>query len=243
MIIDDEKIARDHMRELLAPYGTEIQIIGEASNGPEAVDKIVSLSPDLIFLDVQMPGLNGFEVVRRLENPPLVVFVTAFDEYALEAFRVSAVDYLLKPVSNRDLSVSLQKLTRYAKEDPADIHSVVESIIAGMKSDRMTRIKVSVGDTIKFVPVEKVMYFEADEKYTTLYSEEGAYIIESTLADLETRLPSGDFIRIHRKHIVNMNYILEIKKWFDRKLRLKIRGCEKKEFIVSRNYSDRIRTM
>jgi two-component system LytT family response regulator len=239
MIIDDEKIARDRLREMLSAFPGIVSVIGEASNGIEAVDKIPELSPDLIFIDVQMPGLNGFEVVRALKSPPVVVFTTAFEEYAIEAFRANAVDYLLKPVSAKEIERVLEKIRR---NSPAhtDIRTVVESVLSGIRKNTLTRIKVTTGDTIRFVPVDTIMYFEADEKYTTIGSESGTFVIDTPLAELETGLPSKEFIRIHRKHIVNVNYISQMKKWFDRKLRIELKGCGKKEFIVSRNYADRI---
>jgi two-component system LytT family response regulator len=244
MIIDDEKIARDNIRDLLGAFSGEILIIGEACNGIEAVEKIRALSPDLIFLDVQMPGLNGFEVIRELENPPLVVFATAYDEYALSAFRANAIDYLLKPIGREDILRSVNKIRQYSDRKAENIKSVVEQVLAEMKTAApMTRIKVTVGDTIRFIPLEKVMYFEADEKYTTVCSETGTFLIETPLYELENSLPTKDFIRIHRKQIVNINHILEIKKWFDRKLRLKLRGCDKKEFVVSRNFTDKLKAL
>jgi two-component system LytT family response regulator len=243
LIIDDEEIARAHLRNHLAAFSADVRIIGEAANGLEAVERIEKLKPDLLFLDVQMPGLNGFEVIRKLVSAPMVIFTTAYDEYALEAFRVNAVDYLLKPVSGEDLSRAIDKIRRHTLETPFDLNAAVESILAKMKSNVMTRVKVTVGDSLKFVPVDKIMYFEADEKYTTLCSESGMFLIETPLADLEQRLPAGEFVRIHRRHIVNVNYISEMKKWFDRKLKLKLRGCEKKEFVVSRNFVDRIKEL
>jgi two-component system LytT family response regulator len=242
MIIDDEDVARSHLRKLLEDFRTTVEIAGEASNGIEAVEMIERISPDVLFLDVQMPGLNGFEVVARLTKSPCIVFTTAYDEYALAAFRENTIDYLLKPISREDLERAITKLERTGP-GRGDIRTIVEAVLSGMKQRALTRIKVQTGDRIIIVPVDTVKYFEADEKYTTVCAEGGTWVIDTPLAALEQQLPPRDFARIHRRHIVNVNYIVEFRKWFDRKLKCIVRGCETKEFIVSRSYVDRIKKL
>jgi two-component system LytT family response regulator len=244
MIIDDEAIARKRLRGLLDAHQEKITIIDEAADGIEALEKIQQHNPDLIFLDIQMPGHNGFEVVRKLARQPLIIFTTAYDEYALAAFKENAIEYLLKPIAPDELERAIRKLDALAGKRN-DWESSLQGFITRLDaaSQKPSRMQVKVGDTIKLVDYDKILYFESDEKYTTLFTENSEFIIDQSLNELEEKLPGKDFVRIHRKHIVNVNHIAEIKKWFDRRLLVVLKSPKKIELTVSRHYIDNMKNI
>jgi two-component system, LytTR family, response regulator len=207
MIVDDEELARALLKEPLAPH-KEMQVVAECTNGFEAVKKFADLNPDLIFLDVQMPKLDGFEVLELLGTEVAVVFVTAYDTFAMRAFDVHAVDYLLKPVNPERFAAALERVKQRLQR-PAP--NVAELRAAARKPDAyLERIVVKDGTRVHIVPVSKIDYVEAQDDYAAVHSEGKAHLKQQTLSSFEALLDPGQFIRIHRSFLVNLERIVRL---------------------------------
>jgi len=211
VIVDDEPLARTRLKRLLAAHPA-IEIAGEAGDGEAACRLIEEVSPDLVFLDVQMPGLSGFEVLARLETRPRVIFITAHDEFAVRAFEEEAVDYLLKPVEPARLERALARVTatdaagaRVEEERLARLLVAVERQSAGPR-----RIAVRRGPKVILVEPASILFCRAEDKYTVLYTAEGEHILDRTIEDLEQSLDSATFLRIHRSVLVNLAYVRDL---------------------------------
>ncbi len=235
LIVDDEKLACSRLRRMLNKYA-QIEIVGEAHNGNEALNMIAKTCPDVIFLDIQMPLLSGFEMLERLKQPPAVIFTTAFDQYALQAFEENAVDYLVKPVSEEKLNRAITKLFKLLKEDSAQLKDWEKILnIIQKKEETIKRFSVRAGERMFIVQDKEIIYFEAQDKCTFLHTSRDSHIIPFTLRELEERLDRGLFIRVHRSAIVNIDYIESIHRWFAGKLKLKMKNG--KEVMVSQGYA------
>jgi two-component system LytT family response regulator len=214
LVVDDEAPARERMRRLLA--GVQgVQIIGEAADGLQAVEMIERLGPDVVLLDVQMPGLDGFGVIQALEVPPAIIFVTAYDEYAIRAFEVHALDYLLKPFSRDRLQEALRRAqeTLDAEQDPgAPLDALLESLTA--EGRYLSRLAVQEAEHIRILNVEEVDWVGIDEGQVEVHVGDQAYPIRRTLTDLEARLDPERFFRAHRSAIVNLDRVQEVVPWF-----------------------------
>jgi two-component system LytT family response regulator len=243
LIIDDEELARKRLRKMLQDFESEIEIIDEAGNGKEAVEKIEAAHPDVIFLDIQMPGYNGFEVVRRLRVKPFIVFITAYDEYALKAFEENSVDYLLKPVERKRLDMAMEKLRRMFHGLQPRLNEQLERLLSQLAAAPLKRLQVKSGDKILLVNADDMVYFEAKDKYTFLHTVDQKHIIDMTLAELEAKLDKTNFIRIHRSHIINLKYMRELVKWFGGKYKVRLKDKNQTELIVSRGYIDQIQKL
>ncbi len=208
IIVDDEELARAIIREHLSRH-TDIEIAAECSNGFEAVKAAGECRPDLIFLDIQMPKLNGFEVLELLEPGPAVIFVTAYDQYALRAFEVHAADYLLKPVSAERLDHALERARqRAAQEAPASTEELVRDVRTHNKP--LERVLIRDGSKVHVIPAEKIDYFEAQDDYVCIRAGGREHLKQETLANLEGLLDQGRFIRIHRSYILNIERLARI---------------------------------
>jgi two-component system LytT family response regulator len=241
IIADDEQVARSRLRRLLQLDFPEIELIAEASNGIEARQLIDTHKPDLVFLDIEMPGATGLDVVETATHKPFVVFVTAYDHYAIQAFKALTIDYILKPITQDQLAIAIEKFKRLSA--PPDFNRLIATLNNEMKGHHKSRLPVIIGDSIKYVPYDSIFCFEADQKYTSVFSKDATYITEKSLVQLEEILPKDTFIRIHRKHIVNVNYIDKIKHWFDRKFKVVLTVPFDRELIVSRSYFDNIKNL
>jgi len=240
IIIDDEELARKRLRKLLKKYEAELEIVSEAQNGEEAIEKIDAIRPDVIFLDVQMPGFDGFEVVRRLKSKPHIVFATAYDEFALKAFEENTVDYLLKPIGDKRLDKAIEKLRQIFDHQALRLDGNIERLLERLANAPMKRLQVRIGDKIVFVDISDIVYFEAKDKYTYLHTSDQKYITDLTLAELESRLDATEFVRIHRSSIISLKHMSELVKWFGGKYKVRLRDKDRTELIVSRGYADRI---
>jgi len=174
VLVDDEPLALERLQRLLEPYHDTFDVAGTASSGTEAVNLINRLRPDLVFLDIQMPELTGFDVLERLDYMPLVIFSTAYDEYALKAFEVNSVDYLVKPVDPRRLEKTVDKLARLSESGAGELRERIERAMESLNTQGpvKNRIQVRVGDKIRLVPVADVVYFLASEKYVEVHTRE-----------------------------------------------------------------------
>ncbi|HEY0158678.1 MAG TPA: LytTR family DNA-binding domain-containing protein [Thermoanaerobaculia bacterium] len=213
LVVDDEPLARKRMRALLRDYD-DFPVVGDARDGEEALRTIAELRPDVVFLDVQMPGLDGFEVVRRLDAAPrpLIVFVTAFEQYALDAFRASAVQYLLKPVDRDELRNAIVRVRQLAAATPAPDTTLAE-LLAQLQKPRtyMQRIVVKTRGRTFLFRIEQIDWFESAGNYVCLHLGKERYLLRETMSGLEEKLDPGQFVRIHRTAIVNVERIREMK--------------------------------
>lgn len=219
LIIDDERLARTELRSVLEPHDF-IEVIGEASNANEGIELIDSLKPDLIFLDIQMPEKTGFDMLEELGNCPRVVFVTAYDEYAIKAFEVNAFDYLLKPVDPSRLEEVVNKLKSIDEE---------EKNAPTSKLQPDDKIFIKDGDKCWFVEMNKIRMFESDGNYVKVYFEQSRPLILRSLNSLEQRLDAKTFFRANRKFIINLNHISNIETWFNGGLQVELNEDEKVE--------------
>lgn len=219
LIIDDERLARKEMQNVLASYN-ELEVIGEASNATEAREKIEAEKPDLIFLDIQMPGETGFELLESLSYLPKVIFVTAYDEYALRAFEVNALDYLLKPIDEERLDETIKKLITAPKENEADLGEQIDEPEGLLTMD--DQIFLKDGDKCWFVTLKDIRVFESEGNYVRVFFENNKPLILKSLNNLEKRLDEKDFFRINRKFIVNLKEIDHIEPWFNGGLQVRL---------------------
>ena len=208
IIIDDEEPARLILREFLSAYN-DIKIIAECANGFDAVKAITESNPDLIILDIQMPKLNGFEVLELVEQPPAIIFATAYNQYAVQAFEVHAVDYILKPFSKERLSEAMEHAKqRLNKKIPIPAQELASA--AGMKPTPLERILVKDGSKVHVIPVDKIDYIEAQDDYVAIKSDGKTHLKQERMAELEKELDTAKFVRVHRSYIVNLERIARI---------------------------------
>lgn len=227
LIVDDERLARVELRRLLSPF-REIKIVGEAVNAEDALNKITELRPDIIFLDIQMPGKNGFQLLEELDSVPTVIFTTAYDEYALKAFDYNALDYLLKPIEPNRLEGAIKKIfEKRAKDTAAEEHPE--------KLTEDDQVFVKDGEKCWFVKLANIRLFESEGNYVRLYFDDNKPLILRTLNYLDERLDSKTFFRANRKHIINLKWIESINPWLNGSLLVKLKGGHKIE--VSRRQS------
>jgi two-component system LytT family response regulator len=244
LIADDEQPARDRLKKLLAEHAEKIELIGEAQNGLECRELIDRLKPDLVFLDIQMPGLNGFEVLQQTSHSPIVIFCTAYDEFALKAFETNSIDYIVKPVKAERIQKSIEKLdTLKQNSDKKDLLRIIDSYIRQAPKKEITTIPVKLGDRMLFVKIEEVVYFSADEKYVTIHTKDGkTHLCDMSLKSLEDKL--GDkFLRIHRALLVNVSRIREIDKHFGSRFVVKMDDTLQTRLISGRNYCEQVRML
>jgi two-component system response regulator LytT len=265
VLVDDEQLARDELGYLLGQVGG-VEVIGQAGNGVEALTTIDRLQPDVVFLDVQMPGLTGFEVARRMLDQQAsshIIFVTAYDQHAIEAFEVNAVDYLLKPVDPSRLQLAVQRARRRIQFDrPADrsgaaahtgspgtagmpgLNVELEKIVelVAERQSRRERLAIKVGERFLLVQAEEIIYASvADESITVVTGQHSGTSNYRTLDELHARLDPTVFWRVHRSHLVNINKIKEIVPWFSRNYILRMKDEKATEIPVSRIQTRRLR--
>ncbi|GGI28577.1 LytR/AlgR family response regulator transcription factor [Pedobacter mendelii] len=206
ILIDDEPLARDIVKFYLSEY-KEIEIVAECNDGFEGLKAITQHKPDLVFLDIQMPKISGFEMLELVEDKLAVIFTTAFDEYAIKAFEVNAVDYLLKPIDKNRFDLAMQKL-------PSRLHQTenTEAVLdaAAMSPAQNNRVVVKKDGIIKIIPIADINYLEADDDYVKLSTADGAFYKNKTMAFFEQTLDAGQFIRIHRSYIINLAQVTKI---------------------------------
>lgn len=239
IIIDDESLARQRLKRLLEPYHL-FNIIAEASNGQEGLLLVEDLKPELIFLDIEMPALNGFEMLARLTHQPKIIFTTAYDQYAIKAFEENSIDYLLKPIENERLEKSIKKINLNRPDNP-NLASLQELILGLKPRKEIKTLTVKIGDKILLVKLEDIWQIEAEEKYTFLKTTDGSrHLTDFTLAALQEKLPEN-FVRIHRSSIINSDKIKEIRKGFNGSLIFIMTDKENSKVSSSRSYSEELR--
>jgi two-component system, LytTR family, response regulator len=249
LIVDDEPLARMRMKKLLEPYSDVVSLIGEASTGTEAVSLIRSLHPDLVFLDIQMPDKNGFDVLKEVdcEEDPLIVFTTAYDEYAIKAFTEDTVDYLLKPIEDERLALCMDKIRRLGKVLTGETEALpVDEFSRNEPKEHepyLHRIQAKIGERTLIIPLENVFRFQSEEKYTTVYASNGKFIISTPLVDLEKRLDPAQFVRVHRAHLVAIDAIAEYQRLVNGHFCIRLHDKDHTVIPVSRNFVGRLHSL
>jgi len=235
LIVDDEPLARKRLIYLLKDFKDEIEILAEAANGDEALEKLKDEEFDLVFLDIQMPGLSGLELLEQLADPPVIIFTTAFDQYALKAFEENAIDYLLKPIERERLKKAIEKLKRFSAEKKDHLQDQLKSILSSIQKPLIKQFPVKIGDRVIFIECNEIYFFRALDKVVVLNTFDKEYICSETLNVLEESLPADKFRRVHRSAIVNINHIREARRWFAGKYRILMADKKKSELPLSRN--------
>src|SRR5882672_523259 len=244
LLVDDEPLARDMLREMLQG-DPQVDIVGESCNGREALDAIRAERPDLIFLDVQMPEVGGFEVLAALEkdNTPYVIFVTAYDQYAVRAFEVQALDYLLKPFDQERFDVSWQRAKAQVMRDrnggggmDQRILALLEELKAG--NNYLERLVIKAGGRIYFLETNEIDWIEAEGNYVSVHSARKSHLLRETISSLESQLDPKKFLRIHRSSIVRLDFIKELQPWFHGEYRVMLQDGT--QLTLSRNHRDKL---
>jgi DNA-binding LytR/AlgR family response regulator len=245
LIVDDEPLLIEHLERELSTAWPELAIVGRARNGREALALAKEKSPDVVFLDIRMPGLSGLDVAVRLDPEAHIVFVTAFDEYAVAAFDAAAVDYLLKPVTSERLQRTVERLEQRLGSRTALDPRTLEALIARLsnrKRDYDDWLRVGKRDVIQLLPVSEVVYLEADLKYTSVFTADDEFLVRTPIKELEARLDPAVFWRIHRSTIVNANEVAEARRDMRGRYVLTLRR-RKEKLKVSQPYGHLFRQM
>ncbi|MBL7865546.1 MAG: response regulator [Cyclobacteriaceae bacterium] len=237
LIVDDEKLARELLREYLEGF-PQIEIIGECAKGNEAVEQINKQKPDLLFLDVQMPGMNGFDVLEEIDHEPYVIFTTAYDQYAIKAFEKNAVDYLLKPLDEERFRSAVNRAMKRKTSENGSMEELLRSMKSTGKNFE-THIFVQKSEKLFNLPVEEIVYLEASGDYTIITTKNDQFVSSSGIGKLEEIMDPDTFIRVHRSTIINVNYLKEIERHFNGGMVVKMQSG--KSFPVSRTYAKLIR--
>jgi two-component system LytT family response regulator len=242
-LVDDEVLALKRLRRLLLATG-RIEIVGSTTEPSTALKFLLSESVDLLFLDIQMPGLNGFELLAKLMRQPTVIFTTAYDKYALRAFEVNSIDYLLKPVDPEQLQRALKKLDLLREagtslELRAQIQSLMTQLAGGFSpAPRVStdRICSRVGDRIMFIELHLITHFFSEDKLTYAATETKNYIVDHTISELEQKLGSRGFARVHRATLINLRFVDELHRWFSGRMLIRMKDRNRTELTVSRDH-------
>ena len=230
IIIDDERLARNELKKLLLDF-PNVEVIDEAANAAEGIKKIDALGPDLIFLDIQMPGKTGFDMLQELDKAPHVIFTTAYDEYALRAFEINAIDYLLKPVSAKRLKTAIEKLGESLDASRARI----------IKLNYNDRLMVEHKKSVNFIKISQITHVTASGEYSYVHTNDGReFITSKPLNEWEIRLPDENFCRIHRSTILNFDYIVKIDHNITGTAEVILQGSPE-SFKISRNYYKKLK--
>lgn len=235
LVVDDERLARKDMTSMLSSI-EGISPVGEAQDVPSAIKAIKELTPDVVFLDIQMPGQSGFDLVEQVDFKGKIIFVTAYDEYALRAFEINALDYLMKPVTTERLKKSLERIKE--EEKPVQAENPPEN-----KLNYDDRLFTTLGSKMQFVKINSIVLIQSDGDYTHItLNDNKSGLVTKTMKEWESRLPEKHFIRVHRNSIINTDYIDEIEKWFNYSFRVKLKGIEE-PVVISRRYAKKLKDL
>jgi DNA-binding LytR/AlgR family response regulator len=233
VVVDDEKLARERVKGFLAKIA-DVQLVGEAEDGRSAIETIERENPDLVLLDVQMPGGDGFSVIRALKDPPHVIFATAYDEYAIKAFEVEALDYLLKPFSQSRLADAIERVRQRLDDGRARADAAALQRVAGPSRVYAKQIPVHTARKILVLPVEEILWFAVESRLVYAHVEGRAYMTNFTLRELEDRLDPEVFFRPHKSRLVNLKQVKEITRWFGGRYRLVMGDAQGSQVELSR---------
>ena len=240
-VLDDEPLAVRRLSRMLAETG-RVEIAGTGSDPVDAVEWLSDNRVDVLFLDIQMPGMDGFEALSMLNPQPLVVFTTAYDQYALQAFEVNSIDYLLKPIEERHLLRALDKIERLrAGGIPQDLASQLASLLQSRQPAYPERIASRLGERIQFLDLDQVTHFFAKDKLTYAATKTKNYAVGYTISDLEQKLNPKQFCRIHRSTLLNLAYVLELDAWFEGRVLARLKDEKRTELQVSRDRAQELK--
>jgi len=243
IVAEDEPILRTQLEGKLRKLWPELEIIASVGDGAAALEALEDRAPDFMFLDIQMPEMTGVEVARHVGNRAHVVFVTAYDQYAIQAFETGAVDYILKPAADDRLSVTIERLKAKLESPPMDLKAVLSQIAqAGGKKEKLQWIKATIGQNLRLIPVAEVLFFQSDEKYTRVVLADGEALIKTPIRALLDGLDAEVFWQIHRSTLVNANAIAAVTRDFRGQAHVKIKGKDE-SLVVSRIYSHLFKQM
>ena len=242
-LVDDEALALKRLSRMLAATG-RVEETGSSKDPVEAVDAILAAKPDVLFLDIEMPGMNGFQMLAKLDPQPLIVFTTAYDQYALRAFGVNSVDYLLKPIEPAQLSRALDRIERMRRgtEPRPEIRELLDRLAAATKAapEYPDRIASKIGERVEFIDLARVTHFFARDKLTYAATQAKNYAIDNTIQELEQKLDPRKFLRIHRGILLNVDFVHELHSWFAGRMMVRLKDEKKTELTVSR---DRVKAL
>ena len=245
IIAEDEEILRTQLHGKLKKLWPELEILASVGDGASALEALEDRVPDFMFLDIQMPEMTGVEVARHVAGRCHVVFVTAYDQYAIQAFETGAVDYLLKPATDERLGVTIERLKEKVATPPADLNAVLARIseqMGGGKKERLQWIKATVGQNLRLIPVSEVLFFQSDEKYTRVVTADTEALIKTPIRELIDGVDADVFWQIHRSTLVNVNAIAGVTRDFRGQAHVKIKGKDE-SLVVSRIYSHLFKQM
>jgi two-component system LytT family response regulator/two-component system response regulator LytT len=241
LVVDDEKLARDRLLSFLRACD-DVEVVGQAKNGVDAVRMIEEQSPDLVFLDVQMPGMDGFGVLKAVRKRPQIVFATAFDDYAIQAFEVHAADYLLKPVSRPRLEEALRRVRlRLNGQTPGPHLRELMQMLEARERRYLAQLPVHRGRQILVLPVEQILWFEVEYRLVYAHVEGDRYMTNFTLKELQERLDPDVFFRAHKSRLVNLKHVRAIVPWFGGRFKLVMRDQKGSEVELSRAQARELR--
>jgi DNA-binding LytR/AlgR family response regulator len=244
IVAEDEPILRAQLENKLKKLWPELEIIASAEDGAAALEALEDRAPDFMFLDIQMPEMTGVEVARHVGNRCHVVFVTAYDEYAVQAFETGAVDYILKPATDERLAVTIERLKAKLATPPQDLKAILTQISehVGGKKERLQWIKATIGQNLRLIPVAEVLFFQSDEKYTRVVTPDVEALIKTPIRELMDGLDPEVFWQIHRSTVVNASAIAAVTRDFRGQAHVKIKGKDE-ALVVSRIYSHLFKQM
>jgi DNA-binding LytR/AlgR family response regulator len=245
IVAEDEAILRQQLESKLAKLWPELEVIASVEDGAAALEALEERTPDFMFLDIQMPEMTGVEVARHVAGRSHVVFVTAYDQYAIQAFETGAVDYVLKPATDERLAVTIERLKAKLATPPADLKAVLARIseqLAGGKRDKLQWIKATVGQNLRLIPVNEVLFFQSDEKYTRVVLADSEALIKTPIREILDGLDPDAFWQIHRSTVVAVNAIAGVTRDFRGQAHVKIKGKDE-TLVVSRIYSHLFKQM
>ncbi|HXG94601.1 MAG TPA: LytTR family DNA-binding domain-containing protein [Blastocatellia bacterium] len=242
LIVDDEPLARERLRDMLKG-DSQIEVIAECANGHDAIETILKHMPDLVFLDVEMPGMDGFAVLEAIDpdNLPAIIFVTAYDQYAVRAFEVYALDYLLKPFDQERFDRALARAKAHITSERSE--SLNDRVLKALEQIKnrpvhLERLVIKMNGHIFFVKTEEIEWFEAEGNYVRLHAGKDSYLLRDTISALESQLDPKKFVRVHRSAIVNLDRIQELQPWFHGEYRIILKDGV--ELTLSRNYREKL---
>ena len=244
IIAEDEPILRQQLQSKLAKLWPELEVIASVEDGAAALEALEDRAPDFMFLDIQMPEMTGVEVARHVGNRSHVVFVTAYDQYAIQAFETGAVDYVLKPATDERLAVTIERLKAKLATPPVDMNAILARLSEQIspKREKLQWIKATIGQTLRMIPVGEVLFFQSDEKYTRVVLPDGEALIKTPIRELLDGLDPEVFWQIHRSTLVNVNAIAGVTRDFRGQAHVKIKGKDE-NLVVSRIYSHLFKQM
>lgn len=249
LVVDDEPFARQRLVRMLGELHPHVEVVAEGASGSEAAEAIDDVHPDLVFMDIELPEFDGFEVLRRVEHRPAVIFTTGHDQYAVQAFQAAGIDYLLKPIEPERLQQALDRFDKSRATHDDGFDKRVETLLRSWRihpgtRDYLERIAVRLGERILLIDVKDVTHFYAKDKYVFLVTVTGKeHIVSQTITELEEQLDPNLFVRVHRSTIVNSKHIKEIQIWFGGKYRLVLADKEGTQVVVSKNMARKLKTV